>query len=404
MKGVFFFLFFLLVGVQNIQLEITQSDSSKNFLTLNAPIFLRFNTSFTSIVGQVIFENDVEKREGKILVVESSTFNAELINKWVDLVPPALAYLFVATAMYDYAGMANIMYYYGTHYNNNTIIGGLSRSDYVLLLGHIDNESVIVANYTSNDSNYFKEKFLGYWKYQILLCAISVILIVLCIYYIFVLKKSGKLKLNLISFILVEVTVTNVYQFIFNAIDPDYVYGIIESRVAIPLNNISWPITMFNILLIAINWEMLLQKITRSNVSQLKSRLIYIIIYSGILIIHLVLIFALPFVDANHYVPVMTSLQIVNIVPILASFIYCVINSIRIKPLKDMLQEKKKRKNEESNILYLYRQCRTINLFNWKNSSYLSLLLDLEIKLQRTRLLIQINRRSHLQSRRHLLL
>jgi len=278
-------------------------------------------------------------------VVESSTFNAELINKWVDLVPPALAYLFVATAMYDYAGMANIMYYYGTHYNNNTIIGGLSRSDYVLLLGHIDNESVIVANYTSNDSNYFKEKFfLGYWKYQILLCAISVILIVLCIYYIFVLKKSGKLKLNLISFILVEVTVTNVYQFIFNAIDPDYVYGIIESRVAIPLNNISWPITMFNILLIAINWEMLLQKITRSNVSQLKSRLIYIIIYSGILIIHLVLIFALPFVDANHYVPVMTSLQIVNIVPILASFIYCVINSIRIKPLKDMLQEKKKRK------------------------------------------------------------
>jgi hypothetical protein len=336
-------------------------------LKYETPVCHRYNNSFSWIYGEVLFEKynkNTTQHRGKIVITESPTFNATLMNKFVNmsLTLNPLAYVFVASATFDRPGKMCILHNTGQIYNNIAVFASITRADYNALMTNVNNQTkgTFWANLTSTDVNYFLEQHKYVWVLQLIYVLLYAIVISIAVYMLYVSYKIDKrFNFTISTVCLFDIVAVSIYQLIVIIIDPNYYYGIIDSRVGLTLLYIPFPIGVLNILLIAIYWEELLKKSTKIASFLVTYAKIYIIIVLLLLGTHIGLIIASLLVDFSIFTIVTNTLTASTIIPAIISIIYCIANSIRIilmirKMDQKLINKNDRRKKLERTMLFIY--------------------------------------------------
>jgi len=326
------FCLILVLFVSSVEITIPSQNQSLSFLT---PTCLKYNTSFSWVEGNVVFQKfqpNASLYGGKIVFIESPIFSAPLINIWVENRPIALVYIFVASPLYNAPGDDCVLYNTGQIYANNVIFASIILADYTTLLNHVDNTTVVTANFTNGETNVFVDKLKYFWIIQLILCIFLVLVIAAAAHRIYIIyRKAKQITLSISYFILFEICGISILETIYVAIDPNYTYGILDSRLGVGWLNVGYPFAVNNVFLIALYWEELLQKSTKVVSFLLKYSKVFIGFCIFIFAINLGMLVSITLIqDFTIFANMVTAYYVVSIIIAGISFIYCIINSIRI--------------------------------------------------------------------------
>jgi len=204
------------------------------------------------------------------------------------------------------------------------------------------------GNFSSTDFNFFVATQKTVWIMQLVFTILFLFVIGISIQRLYLMyKKDGTIIFSISSVILIHIIVESLYETIYILIDPDYILGILDNRVALTLLHLPPPVCICNILLIALYWEELLKKSTKATSFLVKYSKFYIVVVILILSLHVVLIILCVVVtDIPTFVTIGYVLDAATIAPASISSLYCIINSIRIVFMIKKMDQKLINKND----------------------------------------------------------
>lgn len=313
----------------------------------------QFNDTNLVVEAEIVVQADKNKTNitefaGKFCVTNDTQFDKSVINNRYNLSTVGLIYWEEDTHLNP--GRHCLIRNEGTIFNKSILVVELlhkDSSDIIKLTRELKNQTLI-ARFVKDYEPWYTQRKYGY-VFVTAFIVIFIGIIVLAASKLITYFKEGRKDISIMMVALCIIVVANVIRIIYFLTGPIFLFDLLEGRMNIFFALLTWPFSLFNLLLISLYWEEIIINSFRQISFLSRFRKVWIIICVVIFTFTEVCAILTFFVGLRSFFRLFINIACYSqIICGGLNIIYCIINVFRISQIISVSDQSQKKKKRES--------------------------------------------------------